>query len=88
MAKMRYQNNNVRSPTALTLLEMIIALSISAVIFAIIPPILRSIRNSWDIKQANAETLQSGTMLIDHLNRNLAKAVRITAVSTPSTTNG
>ncbi|MHC4113832.1 MAG: PilW family protein [Planctomycetota bacterium] len=71
---------------ALTLLEMIIALSISAVIFAIIPPILRSIRNSWDIKQANAETLQSGTMLIDHLNRNLAKAVRITAVSTPSTT--
>ncbi len=85
---MRYQNNKVRSPTALTLLEMIIALSISAVIFAIIPPILKSIRNSWDFKQANAETLQSGTVLIDHLNRNLAKAVRITAVSASSTTNG
>ena len=85
---MWYQNNKIRRPTALTILEMVIALSITTVIFAIIPPILKSIRNSWDIKQANAETLQSGTMLTDHLNRNLAKAVRIIAVSTPLTTNG
>ena len=82
------QNNKIRCPAALTLLEMIIALSISAVIFAIIPPILRSIRTSWQFKQANAETLQTSTMLADHLNRNLAKAVRIIAVSDPSTTNG
>ena len=88
MAEMRRQNNKIHSPAALTLLEMIIALSISTVIFAIIPPILRSIRNSWEFKQANAETLQNSSMLADHLNRNLAKAVRITAVSDPSATNG
>jgi type II secretory pathway pseudopilin PulG len=85
---MRYQNDKVHGPTAFTLLEMIIALSISLVIFAIIPPILRSIRNSWHVKEANAETLQSGSVLIEHLNRNLAKAVRITSVSPPSITNG
>ncbi|MFC1677319.1 Tfp pilus assembly protein FimT/FimU [Planctomycetota bacterium] len=86
MIEMPYQKKIY--PTAFTLLEMIIALSIMAVIFAIIPPILRSIRINWDFKQALAETLQSGTVLIGHLNHNLAEAVRITAISSSSTVNG
>ena len=84
--EIRYQEKIC--PTAFSLLEMIIALSIMAVIFAIIPPILRSIRINWDFKQALAETLQSGTVLIGHLNHNLAEAVRITAISPSSTVNG
>jgi len=45
-------------------------------------------RNSWDSKQAAAETLQNGRVLIDHLNRNLSKAVRVSAVSDSAETNG
>ena len=59
-----------------------------AIIFAAIVPIFGQIRGGWDSKQAAAETLQNGRILIDHLNRNLSKAVRITAVSDSSETDG
>jgi len=72
----------------LTLLEMVIAMAIMAIIFAAILPQFRIIQNSWDSQAGAAETLQNGRVLIDHLNRNLSKAVRITAVSSSSETNG
>jgi hypothetical protein len=59
-----------------------------AIIFSAVVPQFRVIQNSWDSKQASAETLQNGRVLIDHLNRNLCKAARVTAVSGPSETNG
>ena len=67
---------------------MLIAMAIMAIIFAAIVPQFRAIQNSWASKQAAAETLQNGRILIDHLNRNLSKAVRITAVSDSAETNG
>ncbi len=85
---MQYPKNKIRASTALTLLEMVIALAIMATVFAAILPLFRSIQNSWDSKQAAAETVQNGRILIDHLNRNLAKAVKITAVSDSATTIG
>jgi len=88
MSKMQYPKNKTRASPALTLLEMILALAIMATIFAAILPLFANIRNSWDSKQAAAETLQNGRVLIDHLNRNLAKVVKITAVSDASTING
>jgi len=72
----------------LTLVEMVIAMAIMAIIFAAILPQFRVIQNSWDSQAGAAETLQNGRVLIDHLNRNLSKAVRITAVSGSSETNG
>ncbi|MHC4593470.1 MAG: PilW family protein [Planctomycetota bacterium] len=81
---MQYPKNKIRASTALTLLEMVIALAIMATVFAAILPLFRSIQNSWDSKQAAAETVQNGRVLIDHLNRNLAKAVKITAVTATS----
>jgi hypothetical protein len=58
------------------------------IVFAAIVPQFRIILNSWDSKAGAAEALQNGRVLIDHLNRNLSKAVRITAVSASSVTNG
>jgi type II secretory pathway pseudopilin PulG/ribosomal protein L12E/L44/L45/RPP1/RPP2 len=72
----------------LTLVEMVIAMAIMAIIFAAIVPQFRIIQNSWDSKQAAAETLQNSRVLMEHLYRNLSKAVRITAVSNSSETNG
>jgi hypothetical protein len=58
------------------------------IIFAAILPQFALIRDSWDVKQGTAEALQNGRVLTDHINRNLLKAVRITAVSESSVTNG
>ncbi len=72
----------------LTLVEMVIAMAIITIILAVILPQFRVIQNNWDSQAGAAETLQNGRVLMDHLNRNLSKAVRITAVSDSSETNG
>jgi type II secretory pathway pseudopilin PulG len=87
----RYRASSIEyraSCNALTLVEMIIAMAIMVIVFAAIVPQFRIILNSWDSKAGAAEALQNGRVLIDHLNRNLSKAVRITAVSASSVTNG
>ena len=72
----------------MTILEVVIAMTIITIIFAAVVPQFRAIYNSWDSKQANAEVLQNGRVLIDHINRNLSKAVKITAVSGSAETDG
>ncbi|MHC4501259.1 MAG: PilW family protein [Planctomycetota bacterium] len=74
--------------TGLTLVEMVIALAIMTMVLAAVLPQFRAVDNSWDTRAGAAEFLQNGRVLIDHLNRNLSKAARITAVSGPSETNG
>jgi uncharacterized protein YaiE (UPF0345 family)/competence protein ComGC len=86
--KMKHGSERTRFCPALTLLEMVIALAILSMVMAVVLPQLRAINNSWDTTAGAAETLQNGRVLIDHLNRNLSKAARITAVSDSSTTNG
>jgi len=85
---MQYQNNKKRFSRALTLVEMIIAMAIITIILAVILPQFRVIQNNWDSQAGAAETLQNGRILIDHLNRNLSTALRITAVSDSSETSG
>ncbi|MCP4610180.1 MAG: prepilin-type N-terminal cleavage/methylation domain-containing protein [Planctomycetes bacterium] len=85
---MQYRNNKTRSSRAMTLVEMLIAMAIMAIIFAALVPQFRLINNSWDSKVGASETLQNGRVLIDHINRNLSKASRITAVSDSSEING
>ena len=63
-------------------------MAIMAIVFAAILPQFRAILNSWDSKQASAEILQNGRVLIDHLNHNLTEAARITAVSNFGETAG
>jgi len=73
--------NTTYDKKALTLLEMVIAMAIMVIVFAALLPQFRAILNSWDSKAAAAETLQNARVLIDHINRNLTEAARITAVS-------
>jgi prepilin-type N-terminal cleavage/methylation domain-containing protein len=86
--KARFAQHALWQCRALTLLEMVIALAIVGVVFAVLLPQLSAIRNSWDSRSAAAEILQNGRILIDHMNRNLSKAVRVTAVSGPAETIG
>ena len=73
---------------ALTILEMVIALAIIAVVFAVVLPQFANIRNSWNLKIASAEVIQNGRVLIDHITRNISNAVVIKNVSLPDETNG
>ena len=77
-----------RNHKALTLMEMVIALVIMTVVFAAVLPQFRLISNSWDARQASADTIQNGRVFVDYLNRTLAKAVKVTAVSESSDTDG
>ncbi|MHC4437139.1 MAG: type II secretion system protein [Planctomycetota bacterium] len=85
---MKHRSNKIRFCPALTMLEMVIAIAIMTVVFAVLVPQLRALHNCWDSKVGNAETLQNGRVLKDHLQRNLSSAARITAVSGPADTNG
>ena len=82
------QRRDNLSCRAMTLLEMILAISIVSVIFAALLPQFRVILNSWATREGTAESLQNARVLIDHINRNLSTAVRITAVSDSSETDG
>ncbi|MBN2138026.1 MAG: DUF1349 domain-containing protein [Sedimentisphaerales bacterium] len=88
LIKMKWRTNITRFCTALTLPEMVIAMSMLGIIFASIVPQFSAIRNGWDSKQGAAESLQNGRILIDHFERNLSKAVKVTAVSESSDIDG
>ena len=77
-------SKKTRFRLAVTLMELIIAMAMLTIIFAVVLPQFAVIRNSWDTKQSIAEMLQNGRVLMDHINRNLSKAKQITAVSSSS----
>jgi len=78
----------LRFCVGLTMLEMVIALALMAVIFAAVLPQFKNIQNSWAAKRGIADVLQNGRVFTDHINRSLAQAARITAVSDPAETEG
>jgi hypothetical protein len=63
-------------------------MAMMVVIFLAIVPIFYVVRKGWDSKEANAEVLQSGRVLIDHISRTLSQAAEITEVSAPVTNAG
>jgi type II secretory pathway pseudopilin PulG len=88
LKKMNHRTKKIRLRSGLTLLELVIAMAMITIIFAAVLPQFAAIRNSWDSKQGIAEALQNGRVLMDHINRNLSKAAKITNVSASSQTNG
>ena len=74
--------------SGMTLVEMIVAMAILAVIFAVIVPQIRAIQNSWGSKREMVEAIQNGRVLMDHIVFNLTQAARITAVSGPTESDG
>ncbi len=73
---------------AVTLIEMTVAVAIMVVVFSTVVPVIRGIRNTWNTRQANADLVQNGRVLIEHLRAQLVKAKKVTAVSGAAVTNG
>lgn len=67
--------------TALTLIEMVLALSLVSMVFLIILPQFRLLNAGWDSKEAAAEIQQNARVLQEHLYRHLASARSISALS-------
>ena len=65
----------------LTLLEMVISLAIMIVIMGALLPQIVAINKSWDSRIHSSNALQNGRVLVEHINRNLAAATKIIAVS-------
>jgi competence protein ComGC len=85
---MRHFRGTNRLGLGMTLAEMLVAVAIVVVLFAAIIPQIRAIQNSWASKMGNAEAIQNGAVLVNHITFNLTQAERITAVSDSSETNG
>ena len=68
---------------AFTLIELMLTLSIMAIVFVCIAPILSVARLSWDTARSDTEILQNGRILVDHLFRHLMTARCVTKVSDP-----
>ena len=82
------KSRKTRCSRALTLLEMVVAISMMTVVLMALLPALAGVRRSWETRQANAEILQNARVLIDHVSRHLSTAARITDVSRPTEERG
>jgi len=67
----------------MTIVEIIIAVSIMAILFAAVLPQFRNMYLSWDSQNQRGEIVQNARVLLDCLSRSLASAIRITSVSMP-----
>ena len=78
----------IKNKTGLTLVEMLLAFAIIALVFAAIVPQFRAIRNSWATSEAGAAIIQNGRVFAEHFSRNLSAAKYIVNVSAGSQING
>ncbi len=73
---------------AVTLVELLIAMTIMVIIMAAIAPQFRAIRNSWATSEASSNLIQNSRVLQEHIVRNLSSAKEITGVSADSVNLG
>lgn len=71
----------IKNKTGFSLVELLLAFAIIAIIFAAVVPQFRAIRNSWAGAEASATIVQNGRVLAEHFSRNLSSAKQITEVS-------
>ncbi|MDD5011093.1 MAG: DNRLRE domain-containing protein [Phycisphaerae bacterium] len=73
---------------AVTLVELIIAMTIMVIIMAAIAPQFRAIRKSWATSEASSNLIQNSRVLQEHITRNLSTAKEIVSVSADSVNLG
>lgn len=77
-----------KNKSGYSLVELIVAFAIIMIVFAVIVPQFRAIRNSWAGTEAKGEIIQNGRILAEHIARSLAAAAQIIAVSPDSDPHG
>jgi type II secretory pathway pseudopilin PulG len=74
--------------SGLTVLELVVAVSLMAVIVAVMAPLLHAVQNSWAAKEAQSESLANARAFMHHFSLHLSQALRVTAVSDPAAAEG
>ena len=64
------------------------AMALLSVVFSVLMPHFRILQQSWGLKEASAESLQNGRVLLDHISRNLSAAAAIDDISGALETEG
>jgi type II secretory pathway pseudopilin PulG len=85
---MRSGGVNAARQSGLTVLELIIAVSLMAVIVAVMAPLLHAVQSSWAAKEAQSESLANARAFMHHFSQHLSQALRVTAVSDAAATEG
>ncbi|MCE5340053.1 MAG: DNRLRE domain-containing protein [Planctomycetaceae bacterium] len=83
---MRMRKNNLIA--GFTIVELMVAMVLLLIIMAALIPQIRAIRSSWATTQKSSELIQNALVLEEHLNRNLAAAKQILAVSSDNVDSG
>ena len=71
-----------------TLVELVLAVAILAVVFTAVVPLFTYARNTTTVTTGNTEAIQNGRVLMNHLNRQLSTAVYIADISAANTILG
>jgi len=85
---MRHKRSDNQRHRAVTLVELVVAVSMMTAIFMVVVPVFAGIRNSWDTSRGNAEIVQQSRVLIDHLQRQLVQAAQVADVSSAAQETG
>jgi type II secretory pathway pseudopilin PulG len=87
---MRVKKHNIicRSRKAITLIELIVAMTLMVIIFTAMVPQFQAIRTSWANNEVISTLIQNGLVLDEHINRNLSAAAQLISVSSSSATKG
>jgi prepilin-type N-terminal cleavage/methylation domain-containing protein len=83
---MYMRNDNLKF--GFTIVELMVVMVLLLIIMAAMVPQMRAIRSSWATTQKSSELIQNALVLEEHLNRNLAAAKQILAVSSGDIDSG
>ena len=75
---------NKRYYQGVTITELLIAMTIMAIVFSVLVPLFHHMELSWDSVKYRTQNIETASSLIEHLNRYLSRAAEITDV-TPHT---
>lgn len=84
----RCRNSRKAGCSGVTVVELVTAVAVMAIVMAGVLPVLAGIRNSADTRWALSEMTQNARILNEHLSCHLAEAKRITSISPCSEANG
>jgi Tfp pilus assembly protein PilW len=85
MSKKRTANPR---PSGLSLLEMMVATAMMAMLMASVVVVMRSGRTIWDAQEADIDRLENGYGVLRHFVQQMRQAESITAISAASDTTG
>jgi type II secretory pathway pseudopilin PulG len=72
----------------MTVVELVVAVSLMAVVAAVMAPLLHAVQSSWAAEQQDSECLANARAYIQHFQQHVSQASHVTTVSDRLTVEG